>query len=242
MSPLTQSSVRSGIGEPDDTHRIPVGDGAALSTDIYLPLSRSARTSFPTLVVRTPYGKRGSTDRVSGLAAYFRDLGIAVVVQDIRGKFDSSGERVPFRHELSDGYQTVDWIAQQRWSDGSVIPYGDSYAGFTAWAAAASGHRSIRGAVVRVTTPDIGSHWMYRSDQAAHLVDVVESAEERSDSDSAVLTLQPWSRRVDAEGAMGAIVVVGGRIHSKSRGGATSCQVVYRTTTAHPQHYGSKIR
>jgi hypothetical protein len=37
---------------------------------------------------------------------------------------------------------------------------------------------------------------------------MVESAEDRTDSESAVMTLRPWSRRLEAEGAMGAIVVV----------------------------------
>jgi len=37
---------------------------------------------------------------------------------------------------------------------------------------------------------------------------MVESAEDRTDSDGAVMTLRPWSRRLEAEGAMGAIVVV----------------------------------
>ena len=37
---------------------------------------------------------------------------------------------------------------------------------------------------------------------------MVESAEDRTDSDGAVMTLGPWSRRLEAEGAMGAIVVV----------------------------------
>jgi hypothetical protein len=37
---------------------------------------------------------------------------------------------------------------------------------------------------------------------------MVESAEDRTDNDGAVMTLWPWSRRLEAEGAMGAIVVV----------------------------------
>jgi hypothetical protein len=36
----------------------------------------------------------------------------------------------------------------------------------------------------------------------------MESAQDRTDIDGAVLTLRPWSRRLEAEGAMRAIVVV----------------------------------
>jgi hypothetical protein len=38
---------------------------------------------------------------------------------------------------------------------------------------------------------------------------MVESVEDRTDSDGAVVTLRPRSRRLEAEGAIGAIVVVG---------------------------------
>jgi putative CocE/NonD family hydrolase len=162
MPALTPRGVRRAVVEPDDTHLVTAGDGAALATDVYLPARAPARTAYPALLLRTPYGKRGPIDRASELAAYFRELGIAIVVQDVRGKYDSSGAPIPFRNELSDGYDTLEWIAGQSWSDGTAFPFGDSYAGFTAWAAAASGHPSVRAAVVRVTTPDIGSQWMCR--------------------------------------------------------------------------------
>ncbi|MGI9112464.1 MAG: CocE/NonD family hydrolase [Gaiellaceae bacterium] len=162
MPTLTPNDLAAAVAEPDYSCLIRVGDEAALATDVYLPARAAVRVSFPTLLVRTPYGRRGGIDRVAELARYFREVGIALVVQDVRGRYDSEGALAPFRHEQADGRATLDWIGEQPWSDGAVFPFGDSYAGFTAWAAAASGHPSIRGAIVRVTTPEIGRHWMYR--------------------------------------------------------------------------------
>jgi putative CocE/NonD family hydrolase len=162
MPTLTPRDRVRALAEPDDSRLIRVGDEAALATDVYLPSGPRARGSFPTLLLRTPYGRRGEIDRIDQLARYFREVGIALVVQDVRGRYDSQGALAPFRHEMGDAIATLDWIGEQRWSSGVVIPLGDSYAGFTAWAAAASGHRTIAGAVVRVTAPEIGRHWMYR--------------------------------------------------------------------------------
>lgn len=147
--------------EPDDTQLIQSDDGAALATDVYLP-PRGTRTSFPALLLRTPYGRSGAIDRVVELTAYFREAGFAVVVQDVRGRYESPGALSPFRHEFADGRVTLEWVAAQSWSNGEVFPFGDSYAGFTAWATASTGHPSVRGAVVRVSTPEIARHWMYR--------------------------------------------------------------------------------
>lgn len=162
MPTLTPRGVEAAVAEPDDSCFVPIGNGAALATDVYLPAQGSTLTSFPTLLLRTPYGRRGEIDRVRELSSYFREAGIAVVVQDVRGRYDSSGELTPFVHELVDAHTTLEWVASRSWSDGAIFPFGDSYAGFTAWAAAASGHSAVRGAIVRVTTPEIGPHWMYR--------------------------------------------------------------------------------
>jgi putative CocE/NonD family hydrolase len=64
--------------------------------------------------------------------------GFVVVVQDVRGRFESDGEWEPFEHERVDGYETVEWAARQPWSDGHVGIYGASYHGVTALQAAAA--------------------------------------------------------------------------------------------------------
>ena len=75
---------------------------------------------------------------------YVTDRGYVLVVQDVRGKFRSEGETMPFMHEVDDGYDTLEWIVAQPWSDGVVGMWGDSYYGYTQWAAVASGHPALQ--------------------------------------------------------------------------------------------------
>lgn len=78
-------------------------------------------------------------------------------MQDVRGKFRSGGRTLPFLREPDDGYDTIDWISHQPWSDGAVGMFGDSYYGFTQWAAVASQHPALRAIVPRVTTVDFNA-------------------------------------------------------------------------------------
>ena len=50
----------------------------------------------------------------------FAERGYHVIVQDVRGCFDSEGEFEPYFHEAGDGNATINWIAAQPWSDGAV--------------------------------------------------------------------------------------------------------------------------
>jgi putative CocE/NonD family hydrolase len=84
-----------------------------------------------------------------------------VVTQDVRGKIRSEGETLAFVHEVADGAATLDWIVSQPWSNGDVGMLGDSYYGFTQWAAAASGHPALRCIVPRMTSTEIDTTWMY---------------------------------------------------------------------------------
>ena len=49
----------------------------------------------------------------------------------------------PRRHEVEDGYDTVEWAIAQDWCDGRVGFWGESYYGITSYAAAMSGHPAI---------------------------------------------------------------------------------------------------
>lgn len=106
---------------------IPMNDGVMLSTDVFIP---KARKKYPAILVRTPYNKEA--EKWMGKA--FGLFGIAVVIQDVRGKFKSGGEYYPFVNERADGLKTLKWIREQSWSDGTVAGYGASYLGFTQWA------------------------------------------------------------------------------------------------------------
>ena len=104
-------------------------DGVTLYADVYRP---DADGPLPVLLQRTPYDKTqnrtGSLD-VMRAASH----GYAVVVQDTRGSYASEGEFYPFLDEPNDGYDTVQWCAEQPWSSGKVGMFGRSYVGATQW-------------------------------------------------------------------------------------------------------------
>jgi predicted acyl esterase len=129
-------------------------DGVRLATDVYLPAKHKR---VPAVLVRLPYDKSGHYTFMPQMAPYFNERGYAFVVQDVRGKFRSEGETVPFVHEVDDGYDTLEWAATQPWCDGRLGMWGDSYYGYTQFAAAASGHPALKAIVPRVTATDFRS-------------------------------------------------------------------------------------
>lgn len=115
-------------------------DGTVLRADVMRP-SREGR--FPTLVYRTPYNRARSTEDHSTIKAAIA-RGYAVVAQDVRGRFGSAGEFVPYRHEGQDGYDTIEWAAAQPWSDGNIGTFGLSYPGAVQWLAAVESPPHLR--------------------------------------------------------------------------------------------------
>jgi len=115
-------------------------DGVVLRADILLP-AESGR--FPTLVYRTPYNKESALrDHKTFEKAVAR--GYAAVVQDVRGRYASDGEFNAYRNEGHDGHDTIEWAAQQPWSDGNVGTFGLSYPGAVQWLAAVENPRHLK--------------------------------------------------------------------------------------------------
>lgn len=115
---------------------VPMRDGTVLRADIYRP-ARAGR--YPVLLERVAYELRG---RCAGSGNFYAQHGYVFVGQNVRGRFASGGVFDPFRDDgwgrHQDGYDSVEWAAAQPWSNGSVGMYGDSYAGFTQFLAAAT--------------------------------------------------------------------------------------------------------
>lgn len=133
-------------------HMVRMRDGVRLATDVYLPAGGG---QAETVLVRLPYDKNSRYVFFKWVAEIFTARGYAMVVQDVRGKFRSEGHTLGFVGEAGDGYDTIDWIIAQPWSNGIVGMFGDSYYGFTQWAAVSSGHRALRAIVPRVTSADL---------------------------------------------------------------------------------------
>jgi putative CocE/NonD family hydrolase len=110
---------------------VPMRDGVVLRADVYRP---EAPGRFPVLVMRTPYGKDGAVeDGSEPTIVRAPRAGYAVVVQDVRGRFNSGGTFRPYHQEGADGYDTVEWAAAQPWSNGRVGTFGLSYPGAAQW-------------------------------------------------------------------------------------------------------------
>lgn len=129
-------------------------DGVQLAMDVYLP--GGDRAPGDTILIRLPYDKAGSYTFIPLIAEYFMERGYRVVAQDVRGKFRSEGEALLFVNEAYDGYDTIEWITRQAWSNGRVAMWGDSYYGYTQWAAVSTQHPALRAIAPRVTGTQLG--------------------------------------------------------------------------------------
>ncbi|HWT92709.1 MAG TPA: CocE/NonD family hydrolase [Solirubrobacteraceae bacterium] len=132
-------------------------DGVRLATDVYLPEGDAGEGPGPTILTRLPYDKNGEYTFLPEVAAYVTARGYRMVVQDVRGKFRSEGETLLFVNEAADGFDTLEWLVRQPWSDGVVGMWGDSYYGYTQLAAASTGHPALRALAPRVTGTRLGA-------------------------------------------------------------------------------------
>jgi len=89
----------------------------------------------PTLLIRSPYGRRGLIGVLSALP--YVGQGYQVLIQSCRGTAGSGGTFAYARNEHDDGLATIAWIKQQEWFSGELATVGGSYLGFVQWAVAA---------------------------------------------------------------------------------------------------------
>jgi len=122
-------------------------DGVVLYADVLRPAENG---KFPVLVYRTPYGK-DTAQREYTTFKHAVDRGYAVVVQDVRGRFQSEGEFRPYENEGRDGYDTIEWAASQPWSNGAVGTFGLSYPGAVQWLAAIQSPPHLKAMVPAMT-------------------------------------------------------------------------------------------
>lgn len=112
---------------------VPMRDGVRLATDVYRPAcdGEALAGRWPTILGRTSYDKESPWMWVDPVAKYFVPRGFVVVLQDLRGRHRSEGKgqynHVVNDHEGRDGYDTVEWIAAQSWSNGRVGTVGVSH-------------------------------------------------------------------------------------------------------------------
>ncbi|NUR31455.1 MAG: CocE/NonD family hydrolase [Catenulispora sp.] len=127
--------------------RIPMPDGVELSADHYFPDPARSR-AFPTLLVRSPYGRGLPWAALYGLI--FAEQGFQVLLQSSRGTGGSQGIVQPWRDDGPDGLATVAWLRGQPWFDGRLGLLGPSAMAYSAWAVAADPPPEVKAMVVHV--------------------------------------------------------------------------------------------
>ena len=126
---------------------VPMRDMVVLRADVMRPETGGP---FPTLVYRTPYNKTAAEMEYTTFR-HAVERGYAVVIQDVRGRYASDGEFNAYFNEGSDGYDTIEWAAKQRWSNGVVGTFGLSYPGAVQWLAAVEHPPHLRAMVPAMT-------------------------------------------------------------------------------------------
>ncbi len=124
-------------------------DGVVLLADRYSPRNSSR---LPTVLVRSPYGRRGVFGAL--FATPFAERGFQVLIQSCRGTFGSGGHMDPFANERADGLATVAWLKEQPWYSGELAMIGLSYLGFVQWAIASEIGDDLKAMVPQVTTSE----------------------------------------------------------------------------------------
>ena len=129
-----QAAVGPGY-DIDMSHMIKVRDGVELEAWVTKPSRLAGKV--PTVLTLTQYDIDGG--RHGDSAGYYAGRGYAFVQAYVRGRGRSGGEK---SDNLGvqvgrDGYDLVEWIAAQPWSDGRVVMFGGSFVGMTQWRTAA---------------------------------------------------------------------------------------------------------
>lgn len=127
--------------------KIPMRDGVHLSVDVFRPRDES---KHPVVFELTPYNNDG--ERVMANAWHFVKRGYAFVTADARGRYDSEGTFVPYRHDGTDGSDIMTWVTQQPWSNGTIATMGGSYLGRDQWQMAKE-HNPAHRAMVSYVSP-----------------------------------------------------------------------------------------
>ena len=130
---------------------VPMRDGITIYVDIFRP--DNANVKLPTLLTWSPYGKHGlkTLDMFPGSGVpkgsvsthavwegcdplYWTKRGYAVVNGDSRGSWVSEGKLEILTPQIAyDGYDVIEWIAAQPWSNGRIGLSGVSYLAIVQW-------------------------------------------------------------------------------------------------------------
>lgn len=153
---------------------IPTRDGTKIAADIYHPDSNE---KFPALLGISPYGKEiqklpvpefptdtklMSSGIECGITEYFVSRGYVHILADSRGTGHSEGSYGVFTtKEFEDGYDIIEWAAQQPWCNGNVGFLGMSYFAMIQYGIAAQNPPHLKAIFPHDAAADMYRDWAY---------------------------------------------------------------------------------
>lgn len=129
--PAKQETSESAFVPPEGSRieknvQVTMRDGKRMNSLVILPAAADNQT-VPTILIRTPYKTEIRPD--SALHQRLLSEGYGIVMQHERGRYFSEGNFEMLGGAVDDGWDTIDWIISQPWSDGQVGTYGCSSSG-----------------------------------------------------------------------------------------------------------------
>jgi len=106
---------------------IPTRDGTRIAASLWLP-EKEGR--YPLILMRSLNRKQYSNPRRIAIIGELVDAGYGFMGADIRGRFESDGVFDPADtkgDDGRDGFDMIEWIAKQPWSDGNIGTFGASH-------------------------------------------------------------------------------------------------------------------
>lgn len=143
--------------ERENDVMMPMRDGVRLSADILFPKGRP-RQDLPAVLIRKPYltdAMISWPEHTQYLASFLAN-GYAVVFQSERGRYFSEGTYSVLVGSGNDGYDSVEWLAKQPWSNGKVGLFGCSSSAEEQWKLVGTHPPALAAAVPRSSGCGIG--------------------------------------------------------------------------------------
>ncbi|MEO0301728.1 MAG: CocE/NonD family hydrolase [candidate division WOR-3 bacterium] len=147
----------------EDTIWIPMRDGVRLAATIYIPDTTIHPFPRPVILHRTPYNRDIDDPVILQFVCDY--LGYIIISQNLRGRYDSEGEPLIFMSDgwgnLRDGFDTVEWIALQRFCNGKIGILGASAPGMTGYYCAGAHPPSLDVIVSIAASPSLYHHCIW---------------------------------------------------------------------------------
>jgi putative CocE/NonD family hydrolase len=144
------------VGQTEEKILVPMRDGVRLDTNVFFP--REGEPPYPVVLMRSPYQLENILDLwvEHGEPQLFLENGYALIFQNERGRYWSEGEYTLLAGAREDGYDTIEWIVKQPWSNGKVGTLGCSSSAENQLGLATMGHPGHAAAIAGAPGAGIG--------------------------------------------------------------------------------------